>query len=398
MKKRLLLGLALSLAFTACNEQKTPAAKVGFTSPDTEKMAYLFGMQLSHHLFAFVPYQVGEGISYDAVMQGFEDAYVMNGDSTKKLQLNEVQLQSISRIYSSKAQSRMGSIQPDSAKRASMAPEQLRAYVDSSLKALPRAEAPKVTGKVVKIDSTSSGIEHFSYMFGVNFYNQFFNLGLQSEMKLSDMAFREGIADGYKSAQDSSYKGVFPKDSVDAIGKRFTEHMQNIQKKKMEEAKAAEEKLKAEIAPLRGDTLADGMPAKMNFAVKMEGVTVKATDLQAFAGKPLMIFYFSATCGHCQHAAPEVAKLAQTYKEQGLSAIAIASGSNSKKGIRQFMENTKLDIPVLLDEARQFGELYSDGYVPKVYLVSPDASYKIYKSFEKELDSVKADIAALLKK
>ena len=62
------------------------------------------------------------------------------------------------------------------------------------------------------------------------------------------------------------------------------------------------------------------------------------------------------------------------------------------------MENTKLDIPVLLDEVRQFGELYSDGYVPKVYLVSPDASYKIYKSFEKELDSVKADIAALLKK
>ena len=90
MKKRLLLGLALSLAFTACNEQKTPAAKVGFTSPDTEKMAYLFGMQLSHHLFAFVPYQVGEGISYDALMQGFEDAYVMNGDSTKKLQLNEI--------------------------------------------------------------------------------------------------------------------------------------------------------------------------------------------------------------------------------------------------------------------------------------------------------------------
>ena len=189
-----------------------------------------------------------------------------------------------------------------------------------------------------------------------------------------------------------------PKDSVEAVGKRFSENMQNLQKKRMEEAKAKEEKLKAEIAPLRGDTLPDGMPAKMNYSVKLDGITMKATDLQSFAGKPLLVFYFSATCGHCQHAAPEVNKLAETYKAAGLSAVAIASASNSKKGIRQFMENTKLNIPVLLDESRQFGELYSDGYVPKVYLVSPDASYKIYKSFEKEQETLKADISALLKK
>ena len=399
MKKRYMLCAALSISLLACNEQASSNEKVvGLNSPDTEKMAYLFGMQLSHQLFGAVPYQVGEGLSLDAVMQGFNDAIVVKADSTKKLQLTNEQLQNIGQVYSVKAQTRMVSIQPDSAKRASMNPMQLRMYMDSSMKALPKGENPVVTGKPVKIDGTSPDIERFSYMFGVNFSAQFENLSLQSEMKLSENAFKQGLNDGYKSAQDTTFKGILPKDSVEAVGKRFSENMQNLQKKRMEEAKAEEEKLKAEIAPLRGDTLPDGMPAKMNYSVKLDGITMKATDLQSFAGKPLLVFYFSATCGHCQHAAPEVNKLAETYKAAGLSAVAIASASNSKKGIRQFMENTKLNIPVLLDESRQFGELYSDGYVLKVYLVSPDASYKIYKSFEKEQETLKADISALLKK
>lgn len=399
MKKQLFLCAALSLSFFACNEQGSGNENVvNLASPDTEKMAYLFGMQLSHQLFASVPYQVGEGISLDAVCQGFEDASLVKKDSTKKLQLSSAQLQNIGQVYSVKAQTRIASIQPDSAKRASMHPMQMRAYMDSSMKALPKSADPMVTGKPVKVDSTSPDIDRFSYMFGVNFSAQFENLSAQSEMALSEAAFREGLTHGYKSARDTSYKGVLPKDSVDAVGKRFQEKMQELQKKRMEAAKAEEEKLKAEIAPLRGDTLADGMPAKMNYKVKMDGITIEAEDLQSYVNKPLFIFYFSSTCGHCQHAAPEVNKLAESYKAAGLNAIAIASASNSKKGIRQFIENTKLNLPVLIDEGRQFGELYSDGYVPKIYLVSPDASYKMYKSFEKDLESIKKDISELLKK
>lgn len=63
------------------------------------------------------------------------------------------------------------------------------------------------------------------------------------------------------------------------------------------------------------------------------------------------------------------------------------------------MDNAKWDetINVVWDETREFGELYSDGYVPKVYLVNPDGTYKLYGSFESEKETLKTEIAALLK-
>ena len=108
--------------------------------------------------------------------------------------------------------------------------------------------------------------------------------------------------------------------------------------------------------------------------------------------------YFSATCGHCAHAAPEVLEMAKEFAPKGLITLAVASGGNQKVGIRKFMDNAKWDetINVVWDEARQFGELYSDGYVPKVYAVNPDGTYKMYAAFESQKDMMKKDLADLV--
>jgi thiol-disulfide isomerase/thioredoxin len=136
----------------------------------------------------------------------------------------------------------------------------------------------------------------------------------------------------------------------------------------------------------------------MNFKVKASGITVKSEDLSDFAGKPLLMFYFSATCGHCAHAAPQILEIAKEFAQKGLTTVSIASGGNNKPGIRRFIDDAKFDetISVVWDESRQFGELYSDGYVPKVYLVNPNGTYKQYAAFEKEKEDLKKEIAELL--
>ena len=108
--------------------------------------------------------------------------------------------------------------------------------------------------------------------------------------------------------------------------------------------------------------------------------------------------YFSATCGHCAHAAPEILEIAKEFAPKGLTTVAVASGGNQKVGIRKFMDNAKWDetINVVWDESRQFGELYSDGYVPKVYAVNPDGTYKLYAAFEKEKEDLKKELAGIL--
>nr|MCR5028396.1 redoxin [Fibrobacter sp.] len=78
----------------------------------------------------------------------------------------------------------------------------------------------------------------------------------------------------------------------------------------------------------------------------------------------------------------------------------VASGGNNKRAIRSYMEEFKLEeagMDVFFDEAREFGELYSDGYVPKAYIVKEDGSLSTFKSFEAQKDSIKAELAKLVK-
>jgi thiol-disulfide isomerase/thioredoxin len=146
------------------------------------------------------------------------------------------------------------------------------------------------------------------------------------------------------------------------------------------------------------------MPQKFNPKVKATKIAVDKAiakdleNLEPFANKPLFVMYFSATCGHCAHAAPEVLAIAKEFAPKGLVTLAVASGGNQKVGIRKFMDNAKWDesINVVWDESRQFGELYSDGYVPKVYAVNPDGTYKMYAAFESEKEQLKKDLADLV--
>ncbi len=397
-----LVAAAAALSFVACNQvssDSTPAKEsLSNDASDNVKIAYVFGSRLGAEVFGAIPTQVGEGISEDALLQGFNDAFVTYSDSTAKLQLDEQELTGVGGSYSMTARSRFDSIQPDSARRATLTTqEQMQAYMDSAWKALPVAPEAPVTGKPVKVSKESKNIEKFSYMFGVNFAAQIYNIGKQLDLVLSNDAAIAGIRDGHKMAKDTTFKGFFSADSINAINARVTALSNAARQKQMQEAQAEEAKLKAALAPLRGDTLADGMPAKMNPAVVVKGINVEASSLSGFANKPLLVFYFSATCGHCKHAAPEIVAIFEEFKAQGLNAVAVASASGSMKQIRQFMEGAKMEFPVVQDTERQFGELYSDGYVPKVYLVNPDGSYNLYKNFGNQKDELKADITALLK-
>ena len=69
-----------------------------------------------------------------------------------------------------------------------------------------------------------------------------------------------------------------------------------------------------------------------------------------------------------------------------------------KRYTKQFMDKAQFDesMNLVLDETRVFGELYSDGYVPKIYIVNPDGSYKLYVSLDNKIDAIKSEIAALL--
>ena len=397
--KKIALGAA-ALALVACGEAQKPIAKSAAITPDSaddQKFAYMLGAQFGLQNFSNLPWQTGEGIDEDATVQGFRDALANLNDTTAKLQLPQDTLAAVSRRIQGNMRERYFKTQPDSTAK-DLSDEQRRALIDSLRKALPINAAPAVKNEKVTLQANASEQQKFSYLVGVQFGNQFYSIGRQFQTDFDGEYFVLGIRDAGKKLRDTTSALTLPEDSLKAVGDRFNEKLKTIREEMTKKQQAEEEKLKAEVASLRGDTLANGMPAKMNFKVKASGITVKSEDLSDFAGKPLLMFYFSATCGHCAHAAPQILEIAKEFAQKGLTTVSIASGGNNKPGIRRFIDDAKFDetISVVWDESRQFGELYSDGYVPKVYLVNPNGTYKQYTAFEKEKEDLKKEIAELL--
>ena len=407
--KKSALGSAALAAFglMACNGEKpvekAPAA-ITANSTDDEKFAYMLGAQFGGQNFTIIPRQMGEKIYEDALIQAIRDNVKANKDTNFKVQMDADSLQAVGNRYTVIARKRVDETRPDSAMLAEGNNEKIKAYIDSVARSQPIADAPVSTGAEVTIKGDSPDNTKFSYLLGLQFANQFINIGNQFQTEFDVDYFILGIKESVAKVADSTFVLQFPQDSLNAVGQRYQQKMQDLRQAAIKKQQEEEAKLKEEIAPLRGDTLANGMPQKFNTKVKATKISVDKTiakdleNLEPFAGKPLLVMYFSATCGHCAHAAPEVLAMAKEFAPKGLTTLAVASGGNQKVGIRKFMDNAKWDetINVVWDESRQFGELYSDGYVPKVYAVNPDGTYKMYSAFESDKEQIKKDLADLV--
>jgi len=399
--KKIALGAA-ALALVACNEQQAKkAVAIDANTTDDQKFAYMLGAQFGGQNFTIMPRQLGEELNLDAVVQGVRDDMKAFKDTSFKVQLSNDTLQALSSRYTAVARQRSEAVRPDSATMASLGDDQakIRAYIDSVGNSLPVVKTAPSTGAAVTLTTESSDNLKFSYLIGLQFGNQLKAIGDQFETEFDQEYFILGIKESVAKVLDSTAALQLPQDSLSAIGLRYQQKAQEKRQAAMKKQQEEQEKVKAAVAALRGDTLANGMPKLFNYKVPVTGITDKSTDLSYIGGKSALVFYFSATCGHCQHAAPQIVEIAKEFAPAGLITLAVASGGNNKVGIRKFMDNAKFEdaINVVWDETREFGELYSDGYVPKVYLVNPDGTYKLYGAFESEKETLKAEISALMK-
>ena len=398
MKLKIFVYGACALALVGCNQEKQASAAITPNSTDDQKFAYMLGTQMGEHSFGPLARQMGEYVNPEALIQGIRDMVQSSKDTAFQLQLIQDSIVALNSRYATIGRERYESTKPDSATAATLDRTAYAAYMDSVRNALPIKAADEGVTLPVKLTENSSQNLKFSYLVGLQLGNNFRNIGAQFATEFELPYFEMGVRDGAKANTDTTFKYQLSKDSLDVLNIRYKAKLDSIREEAVKKQREEEEKLKAEVAGLRGDTLVNGMPAKMNPAVKVTGISYSGEKLGEFANRPLFVFYFSTTCPHCRHAAPGILEFANEFAKDGLTTLAVASGGNPKRGIRTFIDDLKWNenINVGWDEHRQFGELYSDGYVPKIYLVNPDGSYKLYGSIEREKDQIKEDIRALL--
>jgi len=140
-----------------------------------------------------------------------------------------------------------------------------------------------------------------------------------------------------------------------------------------------------------------GKQLLMDFKVKLAGIKDANMPFSVFSSRPLMVYYFSPQCPHCQRSYPGIQQVAKEYEQKGLASIAISVGGSQKREILTFMEERNASIPFFQDADGEFSKKYGDGYVPRLYLVSPDGKIVRYASLENEhIKEIKTDIEKLL--
>ncbi len=141
-------------------------------------------------------------------------------------------------------------------------------------------------------------------------------------------------------------------------------------------------------------------PMKMDFSMPLSGISDPGILFSHFSNRPLLIYYFSPKCPHCQRHFPEVQNLIKEYEAAGLTGIAIGLGNSIKKNdIRLFIDQYHAVIPVFQDADTKFGPAYGTGYIPVLYLVLKDGTFYRYETLnEPNMNHLRATLNKLLKK
>ncbi|MDT8285996.1 MAG: TlpA disulfide reductase family protein [Elusimicrobiales bacterium] len=121
-------------------------------------------------------------------------------------------------------------------------------------------------------------------------------------------------------------------------------------------------------------------------------------DLAAYAGKPVMVMFFTETCPYCRKAAPFVQSIHDGYGAKGLAVMAAAHESEAAPAAR-FVKDFGITFPVAYDAA-DTARAYQTRGVPYIFLL--DREHKVHDvwagydpSFDKE---IKASIEEILGK
>ena len=133
---------------------------------------------------------------------------------------------------------------------------------------------------------------------------------------------------------------------------------------------------------------------------KLEITTLagKQLNIEDLAGKPVMVFFFSTDCSHCQASAKTLAPIYSEYHAKGLEIVGVALNPAAKDNLRTFVQQFGVAFPVGIGD-RETVVGYTGAmvrYYP--YLVFVDKNGQIREEHQGSDRGYFADLNASLRK
>lgn len=128
----------------------------------------------------------------------------------------------------------------------------------------------------------------------------------------------------------------------------------------------------------------------------LQGKPLNVADL---AGKPLMVFFFSTDCPHCQATAKLLAPIYREYHAKGLEIVGVALNPTAKDNLGVFVEQYNVAFPVGLGGRENFvGYTGVTGRFYFPYMLFVDKTGQIREERDGADRSYSADLNASIRK
>lgn len=97
-------------------------------------------------------------------------------------------------------------------------------------------------------------------------------------------------------------------------------------------------------------------------------------DLESYRGRPVLLVFWTTSCGICQHEMPLLNQLQAEFRDKGVSVLAIHLGSQEEAD--SYMAENRLNLTSVADASGEVGHKYRISGVPGLVLIDKDGNIK----------------------
>jgi peroxiredoxin len=109
--------------------------------------------------------------------------------------------------------------------------------------------------------------------------------------------------------------------------------------------------------------------------VSFQLIDGRTVDLQGLRGRPVLVTFWSTTCGLCIREMPDLVRLYEQLSPRGLEIVGVAMPYDRPDRVVEMARSKGLNYPVALDVGgeitRAFGEIRG---TPTSFLIDPDGN------------------------
>lgn len=103
--------------------------------------------------------------------------------------------------------------------------------------------------------------------------------------------------------------------------------------------------------------------------VDLEGQAITSKNWQ---GSPVILRFWDTECKYCRADSPIINSYFDTYRQQGLKVLYVATANETVERVRAYIEELDIGFPVALDKDGSMTRDYQVSMVPQTVFISPD--------------------------